>query len=83
MTERRWRNESFQNHPNDTVRFAVRYKSFFGSVALALRTQREYYARYHTYRILPSELMAYADSGNDRLLAADRAENIRAQKTDA
>ena len=72
--ERRWIYEGTEDNKSDTVRLDIRNESFSCGLPLAVRTERKYYARYLTYRTLPSESVVLAIMADYPLLAAHATE---------
>ena len=72
--ERRWIYEGTQDNQSHTVRLDIQHESFSCGLPLAVRTERKYYARYLTYRTLPSESVVLAIMADYPLLAAHATE---------
>ena len=72
--ERRWIYEGTEDNKSDTVRLDIQHESLSCGLPLAVRTERKYYARYLTYRTLPSEPMVCAIMADYPLLAAHATE---------
>ena len=72
--ERRWIYEGTQDNQSHTVRLDIQHESLSCGLPLAVRTERKYYARHHTYRTLPSESVVLALMADYPLLAAHATE---------